>query len=193
MKHLTTPSKPPESASLSVLVLIRHWPLSNIYQQQLLVLSRLKGLHELILVGKQKHGLPAELEQEPKIRFFQLNSASPALMAEAAAFEANADVLVILKQGVSLPAQMLQTIPLAIAQGYEFGGLLTGSRRWWTGLLKLATIHCKGLFWFRLSQGYFVSQKVFHNSGGFKYNGRLISFFELLCKQQKLARYTFLF
>lgn len=180
-------------ATLSVVVLARHWPLSDSYQQQLLALAHLEVVHELILVGKQMQELPPLLIKDPKLRSFQLDSDSPFLMAEAGAFEAAADVLVILKQGVHLSGQMLQKIPLAVAKGYEFGGLIARSNRLWTGFLKLATAYCKGVFWFRLSQGYFVSRKVYHHSGGFKQDGRMISFFELLCKQQKLSRYTFLF
>lgn len=180
-------------ATLSMVVLARHWPLSDSYQQKLLTLVHLEVVYELILVGKQMQELPPLLIKEPKLRSFQLNSDSPFLMAEAGAFEAAADVLVILKQGVNLSAQMLQKIPLAVAKGYEFGGLIARSNRWWTGFLKLATAHYKGLFWFRLSQGYFVSRKVYYQSGGFKYNGKLLSFFQLLCKQQKLSSYTFLF
>jgi hypothetical protein len=180
-------------AALSVVVLVRHWPLSDSYQQQLLALAQLEVVHELILVGKQMQELPPLLIKEPKLRSFQLNSDSSFLMAEAGAFEAAADVLVILQQGVKLSAQMLQKIPLTVAEGYEFGGLIAQRNRWWTGILKLATASCKGLCWFRLSQGYFASRKIYHHSGGFKQDGRMISFFELLCKQQKLSPYTFLF
>ena len=88
---------------------------------------------------------------------------------------------------------MLNAIPLAVAKGYEFGGLIAGSNRWWKGLMKLTTAYCSGLCWFRFSQGYFVSRKVYHQSGGFKYNGQTIPFFELLSKQRKLSPYTFLF
>ena len=180
-------------ASLSVLVLIRHWPLSDSYQQQLLVLAHLEVVHELILVGKQIQDLPPQLIKESKIRSFQLTSGSLSMIAEAGAFEAEADVLVILKQSVNIFAKMLQKVPLAVGRGYEFGGLVAGRNRWWIGFLKMATVYCKGLCWFRLCQGYFVSRKIYHQSGGFKQNGRLISFSELLGKQQKISRFTFLF
>lgn len=137
--------------------------------------------------------LPATLAGQEKLRCLQLNSRSQALLTEAGAFEAGAEVLVILKQGVSLPELSLQSITAAVAGGCHFGGFIPRSKRWWAGMLKSVIIHCKVLFWFRLSKGYFVSRRVYHHSGGFKNDGRLISFFELLCRQEKLSRYTFLF
>lgn len=180
-------------ATISVLVLVPQWPLSYRYQQQLLILAQFEVVHELILPVNQRQELPPLLKKEPKLRSFQLTSDSFSHMAEAGAFEADADALLILKQDLELSAKMLQEIPLAISRGFEFGGLIKGSKRWWSGLLKLATYYCKGLCWFHLCQGYFMSRKIYHHSGGFKEDGRLISFFELLCKQQKISSYTFLF
>lgn len=193
MKEQATSEDSGAPATISVLVLIRYWTLSESDQQQLLTLARLKEVHELILLGKQMQELAPALIKEPKLRFFQFTSGSPSLMAEAGAFEADADVLVILKQGISLSAKMLQKIPLAVANGYEFGGLVARGKPWWIGFLKLATVYCKGLGWFRLCQGYFVTRKVYHRSGGFKNDGLSISFLELLKKQQRLSPYTFLF
>ncbi len=193
MKKQVTTQDCTASTSVSLVVLIRHWPLSIPYQQQLLAMANIVEVHELILVGKHIRELPIVLSNEPKLRSFQLHTSAYFLMAEVGAFEATADVLVILKQGVNLSAQMLQKIPFIVTKGYAFGGLISLRYRWWTSFLKQATIYCKGLFWFRLSQGYFVSRKVYYQSGGFKNNGKLLSFFELLCKQEKLSNYTFLF
>lgn len=181
------------TATISLLVLISRWPLSEGYQAQLKVLAQTAVVQELILVGKEVQELPLLLAGEAKLRTYQLNSGSLPLMTEAAAFEAGAEVLVILEQGVSLPEQALQAIPGAIAAGYFFGGLIRGRTRWWCGFLEKATVYCKCLLWFRLIQGYFISKKVYHHSGGFKQDGRLITFSQLLCKQKKLSRYTFLF
>lgn len=181
------------ATSLSVMVLVDHWPLKERYQDQLLELAQAGAVQELILLSKQlPEQLPPQLEKEPKLRHFQLSSDSLSLMAEAGVFEACADVLLLLKQGVSLPTQALQAIKEAEAEGFHFGGLIRKRNSWWVSFLKMATVYCKGLFWFRFSQGYFVSRKVYHQSGGFKHNGKLRSFFELLCKQQQLSSYTFI-
>lgn len=181
------------SASLSVLVLISSWPLEEAYQAQLKTLAQNAVVQELILVGEYVQELPLLLAGEAKLRSYTLNSGSLSLMAEAAAFEAGAEVLVILEQNVILPPKTLQTIPATIAEGCQFGGLIQGRSRWWRGLLRGATVYCKCLLWFRLIQGYFVSRTIYHHSGGFKQDGRLITFSQLLCKQKKLSRYTFLF
>jgi hypothetical protein len=186
-------SMPAHTASLSVLVLMHHWRLSAGEQQQLLALAQCGLVQELILVGREVQELPAGLAGQEKLRCFQLDSSSQALLTEAGAFEAGAEVLVILQQGIGLPEPALHAVGAAVAGGCHFGGFIPRSRRWWAGLLKSATVHCKGLFWFHLTRGYFVSRKVYHHSGGFKNDGRLISFFELLCRQEKLSRYTFLF
>jgi hypothetical protein len=185
--------KAPPAATISVLVLMRHWLLSQSEQEQLLGLTQLGVVKELILVGKDVQILPASLSGQEKLRCLQLNSSSQALLTEAGAFEAGAEVLVILKQGVSLPELTLQSVTAAVAGGCHFGGFIPHSKRWWAGLLNGVIMHCKGLCWFRLSRGYFVSRRVYHHSGGFKNDGRLISFFELLCRQEKLSRYTFIF
>lgn len=178
---------------LSVLILLSHWPLKESSQKQLLELAHAKTVQELILLSKQlPEQLPSQLEKEPKLRYFQLSSDSLSLMAEAGIFEACADVLLILKQDVSLPTQALQAIKEAEAEGFHFGGLIRKRNSWWMSFLKMATVYCKSLFWFRFSQGYFVSRKVYHQSGGFKHNGKLRSFFELLCRQQQLSSYTFI-
>jgi hypothetical protein len=191
-QHLPAPKDSPVS-SMSVLVLVSHWPLTERYQEQLKALAQADVVQELILFGKEVQELPLSLAGEAKLRSYQLPSASLPLMTEAAAFEARAEVLLVLKQGVSLPEQTLQAIPPAVAKGYYFGGLIGRRNRWWFSFLKVATIYCKGLFWFHLCKGYFVSRKVYHHSGGFKQNGRLISFSELLCRQKKLSRYTYIF
>lgn len=185
--------KATSTAPLSVLVLINSWPLAEDYQAQLLSIAQVAVVQELILVGKQVQELPSMLAGESKLRSYELNSGSLSLMAEAAAFEAGAEVLVILEQDVILPQQALQAIPQAIADGCHFGGLIPARSRWWWGFLKIATVSCKGLFWFRLIHGYFVSRKIYHHSGGFKQDGQLITFSKLLCKQKRLSRYTFLF
>jgi hypothetical protein len=188
-------SAPPDGAAsrISVLVLLSHCPLTERYQKQLQALARAETVQELILLSKQlPDQLSPHLKKEPKLRHLQLHSDSLSLMAEAGVFEACADVLLILKQDVSLSAPDLQAIIEPEAEGYGFGGLIRKRNSCWAGFLKMATVHCKGLFWFRLSQGYFVSRKVYHQSGGFKHNGRLRSFFELLCRQQKLSSYTFI-
>ena len=97
MKEKATIQDYTSPATLSVLVPISYWPLSDSYQQQLLALVQVEVVYELILIGKQVQELLPPLIKEPKVRFFQLNSGSPTLMAEAGAFEAGADVLVILK------------------------------------------------------------------------------------------------
>lgn len=193
MKDQTPSTGDTSSTSLSVLVLISHWPLSEKYQQQLLTFARAEEVQELILIGKGMQELPFLLTREPKLRLYRLSSGSVSFMAEAGAFEADADVLVILKQGVSLPGKTLRAIMKVIAAGCHFGGLIGRRNRCWLGLLKKAARSYKGLYWFRLCQGYFVSRKTYHHSGGFKHNGKWISFFELLARQQKISPHTFLF
>jgi hypothetical protein len=126
MNHLSqaTTAKETSTATLSVLVLIRRWPLAEEYQAQLIALARLAVVQELILVGKQVQELPVLLAVEAKLHSYQLYSGSLPLMAEVAAFEAGAEVLVILEQDVLLPLQALQAIPQAIAAGCYFGGLI---------------------------------------------------------------------
>jgi hypothetical protein len=167
MNPLSQPpkAKATSTATLSVLVLIRRWSLAEDYQAQLIALARVAVVHELILVGKQVQELPLLLAGEAKLRSYQLHSDSLPLRAEAAAFEAGAEVLVMLELDVILPLQALQAIPQTIEDGCYFGGLIRAHSRWWWGFLKRATISCKGLFWFRLIQGYFVSRKVYHHSG----------------------------
>lgn len=190
--YLPAPQSSP-ATSLSLLVLVSHWPLEKPYQEQLSVLMQAEDVRELILLSKQlPERLLPQLAKEPKLRYFQLSSGSFPLMAEAGAFEAAADVLVILKQDVSLPEQALQTIREAGVDGVHFGGLIRKRNRLLERVLEMVTVYCKGLFWFRFCQGYFVSRQVYHQSGGFKQNGRLLSFFELLCRQQKLSSYTFI-
>ena len=184
--------KATSTVTISVLVLISRWPLAEDYQTQLIALAQVAVVQELILVGKQVQELPSLLAGEAKLRCYQLDSGSLPLMIEAGAVEAGAEVLVILEQDVILPLQALQVIPQAIEAGCHFGGLIRGGSRWWWGFLKKVTVCCKGLFWFRHVQGYFVSKKFYHHSGGFKQDGRLITFSQLLCKQKKLSRYTFL-
>lgn len=171
------------------MVLINNWQLPENYQKKLLEIAHAADVFEIILVGNKSHEVPSLLKKEPKIRHCQVCGDSPLLMAEAAAFEASAEVLVILKQGVMLTAQAIREIPLAIIEGYLFGGFIKSKSRWSAALLKIATIKCKGFFWFRITKGYFMSRQVYHHAGGFKQNGRLISFSELLCKQQKLSPY----
>lgn len=60
-------------------------------------------------------------------------------------------------------------------------------------MLKKTIMSVKGLAWFWLSRGYFVSRKLYQLSGGFKYDGKEISFYKLLSKQEKRSRYSFLF
>lgn len=180
-------------ARISVLVLIStcQWPES--YQKQLLEIAHAADVLEIILVGIQVQELPLLLKKEPKLRHFQICCDSPLLMTEAAAFEARAEVLVILKQGVILTATALEEIPLAVIEGCLFGGFIKSKNRWNAALLKLAAVKCKGLFWFKLTAGYFMSRQVYHHAGGFKQDGRLISFSELFCKQQQLSPYKFIF
>lgn len=191
--YLSAPKESP-ATSISILLPVGHWPLKESYQEMLKELAQTEAVLEIILLSKKlPEQLLPQLVKESKLRYFQLDSGSLNLMTEAGAFEAVADVLVILKQEVRLPAQALQRIREAVAQGYHFGGLIGKRNRWWVGFLKIATAYCKGLLWFRLCQGFFVDRKLYHQSGGFKQDGRLISFFELLCRQQRLSRYTFLF
>ena len=194
MKDQTSPPDKPGDPSLSVLMLIQcPWRFTGRDQLQLLKIARLAVVKELIMVGKQLPKLSFQLEKEAKLRFFKLDSESLPLQAEAGAFEACADILVYLQQGVKLKEHFLLQVPLAVAEGFQFGGLIISRNRCWAHVLKVSCTLCKGLFWFRKSQGYFVSRKVFHQSGGFKHNGQLIPFLELLSKQQKLSSYTFLF
>jgi hypothetical protein len=101
-QHLPSPKDSPVS-SMSVLVLVSHWPLTERYQKQLKALAQVDVVQELILFGKEVQELPLSLAGELKLRSYQLPSASLPLMTEAAAFEAGAEVLLVLKQGVSLP------------------------------------------------------------------------------------------
>ncbi len=119
MQHPLQPTsaKDTSTATLSVLVLIRRWLLAEEYQAQLKALARVPVVQELILVGKQVQELPVLLASEAKLRSYQLHSDSLSLMVEAAAFEAGAEVLVILEQDVILPQQALLAIPQALEEG----------------------------------------------------------------------------
>ena len=178
---------------ISVLVLISNWQMPESYQQQLKEVARSADVLEIILVGKQAENIPPLLKEEPKMRHFQISCCSPSLMAEAGAFEASAEVLVILKQGVILPARALGEIPQAITEGCLFGGFIKSKNRWSAAFLKMAAVKCKGLFWFKITDAYFMSRQVYHHSGGFKHDGKLASFSELLCKQRQLSPYKFIF
>lgn len=179
--------------SMCVLVLITNPQLPNKYQHQLLAFTRVKEVQQVILVGKHPQELPQLLANEPKLKYCQIPLGSLSLMAEAGAFEAQADVLVLLKQGVWLQGQTLREICCLVASGYHFGGLIPGGKPWWFSVLKKTIMPVKGLAWFRLSRGYFVSRKLYQLSGGFKYDGKEISFYKLLSKQEKRSRYSFLF
>lgn len=132
-------------------------PIKESYQEKLKELAQTEAVLEIILLSKKlPEQLLPQLVKESKLRYFQLDSGSLNLMTEAGAFEAVADLLVVLKQGVNLPAQALLTIPMAVAQGYHFGGLIGKRNHWWVGFLEIADVYCKGLLWFRLYQGFFV-------------------------------------
>lgn len=180
------------STGLSILVLVSNWKLSEDYQAQLVAMAKVRMVEEVIMVGSQVEDFPALLRQESKIRPFQLHSGPLPLMAEAGAFEARGDILVILKQEAILAEKTLQEISEAISEGYEFGGFLRKNHSWYTAFLKMATVKCKGLFWFHITHGYYMSQKVYQLSGGFKQNGKLSSFFDLLCRQQQISPYKFI-
>jgi hypothetical protein len=181
------------TASISVLVLIRNWALTTREQKQLQLLAQVQQVQELILVGRQVQALSEPLANEAKVRCYGLNSSSTSLQTEAGAFEAVADVLVILHQGVGLPGPVLLAAARAVEAGCCFGGFIPAQQHWRAWILKKLTFYCRGLFWFRLTKGYFMCRKMYHHAGGLKHDGRLLSFFELLCRQKKLSRYTFLF
>lgn len=186
-----TPTLVP-TAPISILVMMGRWELSDSDQQQLLQMAQADPVEEVILLGKMEEELPPILQHEPRLRQFQVNSCTPSLMAEAGAFEARAEVLLVLKTVSCLNRQALDGILLALKEGYEFGGLIRERNRWQTSLLKMGTAYCRGLFWFGFSHAYFMSKRVFYQSGGFKQNGKLVSFRELLCKQEQLSPYKFI-
>ena len=182
-----------KGGSISLLVLIRQWQLPLYYQQQLLSLAQSQSVQEVVLVGKGSCGLPALLAEHPKFRCCYTQGRSFSLMADAGAFEARGEVLLIFEQGITPSLQVLGDIPGAFAGGYQFGGLIQKRNLLWSLCLQLATRYFPGLYWFRLSQVYFVCRKMYHYSGGFKQDGLLVSFQELLSRQQKLSSFTFLF
>lgn len=179
--------------SICVLVLITNLPLPQKYQHQLTAIARVKEVQEVILVGKHPQELPQLLANEPKFKYFQFPLGSLSHMAEAGVFEAQADVLVLLKQGVWLQGQTFREILHEVASGCHFGGLIPGNKNRWFSVLKHTLMSVKVLAWFRLSRGYFVSRKLYQLSGGFKYDGKEISFYRLLSKQEKRSHYSFLF
>lgn len=156
-------------------------------------MARIGMVEEVILIGSRIAEFPDLLKKEPKLRIYQLSYDSFPLMAEAGAFEASAETLVILKQGTLLAEKTLNEIPQTISGGFEFGGLIKSKNRWSAAFLKMAAVKCKGLFWFKITEGYFMSRQVYHHSGGFKHDGKLVSFSDLLCKQQQLSPYKFIF
>lgn len=178
---------------MCVLVLITNPRLPQKYQHQLLAIARVKEVQEVILVGKHPQELLQLLANEPKLKYFQITFGSLSLMAEAGVFEAQADVLVLLKQGVWLHGHTLRKVLREVASGCHFGGLIPCGKSWWFSMLKNTVVSVRLLVWFRLSKGYFVRRKLYQLSGGFKYDGKEISFYKLLRKQEKLSRYSFLF
>lgn len=88
-------------------MLITNQRLPQKYQHQSVAIAGVKEVQEVFLIGKHAQELPELLNNELKLKYFQITSVSLPLMAEAGVFEAQAEVLVLLKQGVCLHAQTL--------------------------------------------------------------------------------------
>ncbi len=136
-------------------------------------------LQEVIIVNNFEDENLTKLAEKSHAKLYFFEGSSHRLKAEAGAFVATGEILYFIKPGFFPPKNFDRRIIKAVNLKKELGSLYHPFIAYcckWMNLKQMDRL----IFFLSPMSNFFIKKKLFHECGGLKYDGKVISFRQLL-------------